>query len=242
MLYLPKLKPEMMKKLFTAAAMALIGLSAWAQTTTNYYNFEDSAWNIAGRMGISYNWVSDVPDHMSHSGLGLDFCIFEGQYLLSDKSMVSLGVLDIQIDFRYLQRGFIFTSSKLQEGCLVTDGPWDAIVKAPEDTRAKASFRDVVFSFPLGFTQKLSSRWSASVYVAPGLGLVRYRNDFINEDIRYKNSYYPVHNRTGFRLDLKAVIWHEDMGLMFRYQPIGCTHQESDKKNQTFSLGLTFRY
>ena len=29
---------------------------------------------------------------------------------------------------------------------------------------------------------------------------------------------------------------------MVRYQPIGFTHQVSDKKNQTVSVGLAFRY
>lgn len=231
-----------MKKLFTVAILAIFSLSALAQTTTNYYKFEDTAWNISGRMGITYNFVTGVPDHMSHNGLGLDLCLFEGQYRLSDKSMVSLGVLNLEIDFRYLQKGYIFSTSKTVEGCLVTDGPWDAIVRAPEDSRAKSHFTDVVFSFPFGFTQKLANRWEASVYVAPGLGLVRYHNNYINEDVHYNSNYYPIHHRTGFRLDLKAVVWHEDLGLMLRYQPIGFTHEESDKKNQTISLGLTFRY
>ena len=232
----------MMKKLFSVAAMALIGLSALAQTTISYYKFDDTAWNIAGRMGITYNFVTGVPDHMSHNGLGLDFCIFEGQYQLSEKSMLSLGVLDLELDFRYLQKGYIFSTSKIVKGCLVTDGPWDAIVRAPEDSRAKSHLTDLVFSFPFGFTQKLANRWEASVYVAPGLGLIRYHNNYISEDVHYNSNYYPIRHRTGFRLDLKAVLWHEDMGLMLRYQPIGFTHENSDKKNQTISLGLTFRY
>ena len=226
----------MMKKLFSVAILAVFSLSALAQTTTNYYKFEDTAWNISGRMGITYNFVTGVPDHMSHNGLGLDLCLFEGQYRLSDKSMVSLGVLNLELDFRYLQKGYIFSTSKTVEGCLVTDGPWDAIVRAPEDSRAKSHLTDVVFSFPFGFTQKLASRWEASVYVAPGLGLISYHNNYISEDVHYNSSYYPIHHRTGFRLDLKAVVWHEDMGLMLRYQPIGFN------KQSTFSVGLTVCY
>lgn len=232
----------MMKKLFTVAILAVISLSALAQTSSTYYKFEDTAWNIAGRFGVSYNFVTGVPDHMTHNGLGLDICLFEGQYRISENSMVSLGVLNLEIDFRYLQKGYIFAQSTIEKGDLVTDGPWDAIVKAPEDARAKAHFTDIVFSFPFGFTQKLASRWSASVYVAPGLGLVRYHNNYIDGDVHYRSSYYPIHHRTGFRLDLKAVVWHEDLGLMVRYQPIGYTHQVSDKKNQTVSVGLAFRY
>ena len=88
----------MMKKLFSVTILAVFSLSALAQTTTNYYKFEDTAWNISGRMGITYNFVTGVPDHMSHNGLGLDLCLFEGQYRLSDKSMVSLGVLNLELD------------------------------------------------------------------------------------------------------------------------------------------------
>lgn len=231
-----------MKKLFAVAVLAIISLSALAQTTATYYKFEDTAWNIAGRVGVTYNFVTGVPDNMSHSGLGLDFCLFEGQYWLSEKSMFSLGVLNLELDFRYLRKGYIFSTGTITESGLANDGPWDVIRRVSEDSRAKAHFTDLVFSFPFGFTQKLANRWDVSVYVAPGLGLVRYRNNYIYENIHYNNNYYPVHHRTGFRLDLKAVIWHEDMGLLLRYQPIGFTHTVSDKKNQTLSIGLTFRY
>lgn len=214
-----------MKKLFALAVTAVISLSALAQSSYNYYKFEDTAWNVAGRIGISYNLVNNVPEGMSRSGLGLDFCILEGQYMITKNSIVSLGILDIQLDFRYLQKGNIFESV-----------PMGDIYRAAEDSRAKAHITDVAFSFPFGYTQRFSSRWAASLFVAPGLGLIRYHNDYIADDVHYHDNFYPIRDRTGFRLDLKAIVWFEDMGLMLRYQPIGFN------KQSTFSVGLAVCY
>jgi hypothetical protein len=215
----------MMKKLFALAATAFLSLSALAQTSYNYYKFHDTPWNIAGRIGISYNIVNNVPEGMSRSGLGLDFCLLEGQYMITRNSIVSVGLLDLQLDFRYLQKGKIFGSI-----------PMGFIYKADEDSRAKAHLRDFVFSFPIGYTQRFSSQWAASFFVAPGLGLIRYYNDYIAGDVHYTDNFYPIHERTGFRLDLKAIVWYEDMGLTLRYQPVG------HNKQSTFSIGLAFCY
>ena len=215
----------MMKKLFALAVMAVLSLSALAQTSYNYYKFQDVPWNLAGRIGISYNLVNNVPEGMSRSGLGLDFCILEGQYMITKNSIVSVGMLDIQLDFRYLQKGRIFGSY-----------PMGFIYKADEDSRAKAHVRDLAFSFPFGYTQRFNSRLAASIYVAPGLGLINYHNDYIADDVHFKDNFYPVRARAGFRLDLKAVVWFEDTGLMLRYQPVGFN------KQSTFSVGLTICY
>jgi hypothetical protein len=134
-------------------------------------------------------------------------------------------MLDIQLDFRYLQKGRIFGSD-----------PMGAIYKAAEDSRAKAHMSDLVFSFPFGFTQRFNSRLAASIYVAPGLGLINYHNDYIADDVHFKDNFYPVRARSGFRLDLKAIVWFEDLGVVIRYQPVGYNRQS------TFALGLTVCY
>ena len=228
----------MMKKLFALALMAFMSLSALAQSSSyNYYKFKESAWNIAGRVGITYNLVNSVPEGMSRSGLGLDFCLLEGQFLITRHSILSLGMLDIQIDNRYLQKGYVFT-----EIPYVMESSSNGITRAPEDARARGRLTDVTFSVPFGFTQRFNSRWAASLYVAPGIGLIRYRSDYINSSVHYHNSFHPVHGRAGFRLDLKAIVWFEDMGLMVRYQPVGFTTPNFETKAQTFSVGLAFCY
>ena len=224
----------MMKKLLALAVMASMGFSALAQTTHRPYKFEDTTWDIGGRSAITYNYVSNVPNNMSHSGLGLDFCIMEGQFHLSRGSVLSLGLLDLQIDFRYLQKGYVFHSI-------------GGIVPALQDSRAKGYLTDFTFSFPFGYTQKFTSRLAASLFVAPGVGLVRYRSDYIDGDVHYKNSYYPIRNRAGFRLDLKAVLWFEDLGLVVRYQPVGLNTlrapgESGSGNTTTFSIGIAFCY
>ncbi|MBO4624285.1 MAG: hypothetical protein J5646_02160 [Bacteroidales bacterium] len=237
-----------MKKLFVSALLATIGFSALAQTAYGTYKFEDSTWNIGGRFAIGYNYVTNVPDHMSHSGLGLDFCIMEGQYFITPNSILSLGLLDLQIDFRYLQKGYIFSPVEYYpdyghaSGTNLPDGNIAGIHQASQDSRAKGHMTDFTFSFPFGFTQKFSSRLAASVYVAPGVGLIRYNSDYISGDVHYKNGYYPNKNRAGFRLDLKAILWFEDLGLVVRYQPVGFTIADGGHKSNTFSVGLAFCY
>ena len=220
----------MMKKLFALAILAAICLSAVAQPYPPYKQ-NRSGWDIGGRFGILYNHVAGIPQQMSHSGLGLDFCFIEGQYHVTRNTMLSLGLLDLQVDFRFARKGYIFGSD-----------PAGSITKALEDSRAKASFSDVAFTFPFGISQKLGARWAASLYVAPGLGLIRYSNDYIAGEVHHRDSFYPTYSRTGFRLDVKAVLWFEDLGLTFRYQPIGFTLPESPGKSQTFSVGLVFCY
>ena len=225
----------MMKKLVALALLATIGFSALAQTAYGTYKFEDSTWNIGGRFSIGYNYVTNVPDHMSHSGLGLDFCIMEGQYFITSNSILSLGLLDLQIDFRYLQKGYRFSPFYYSDNI-------GGIFQAPQDSRAKGHLTDFTFSFPFGFTQKFSSRLAASVYVAPGVGLIRYNSDYISGDVHYKDSYYPTKNRASFRLDLKAILWFEDLGLVVRYQPVGVTIADNAHKSNIFSVGLAFCY
>lgn len=246
----------MMKKLVALALLGILSLTAFAQTATHSYKFEDSLFDFGGRIGISYNNVSNVPDGMSRSGLGLDFCIMDLQYRVAPNSILSLGVLDLQIDFRYLQKGNVFYASyynpqqpntSLVYGYLdvfsdINFGNIPFILKALEDSRAKARLSDFTFSFPLGFTQKFGSRWAASLFVAPGVGLISYRNDYISGEVHHKDKFYPTKNRAGFRLDLKAVVWFEDMGLQLRYQPVGFTLPNSENKNRTFSVGLVFNY
>lgn len=221
----------MMKKLFALALLACASLSAQAQSYRMGRSAWDSPWDFGGHFAITYNYVGGVPQHMSHSGLGLDFCFFEGQYHINSNSMVSLGILDLQVDFRYPQKGHIFGSS-----------PVGSIIRATEDSRAKAYFSDVAFTFPLGFTQKFNARWAASLYVAPGLGLVSYNNNYIAQEVHHRDNFFPIYNRASFRLDVKAVLWFEDLGITFRYQPVGFTLPDGGRKNQTFSVGLAFCY
>jgi hypothetical protein len=48
---------------------------------------------------------------------------------------------------------------------------------------------------------------------------------------------YPVNGHVGFRLNLKAVIWYSDFGVVLRYQPIA----SKDMGTTMLSVGIAFR-
>ena len=78
--------------------------------------------------------------------------------------------------------------------------------------------------------------------MAPGVGLISYHNNHILGDIHHWDRFYPTQGRVGFRLDLKAALWFEDVALYFRYRPVTYTFADSGQKTNTFSVGLAFRY
>lgn len=211
-----------MKKLVSAAFAVLILASASARE-------KDSKWDISGYAGASYNSIVSVPDNMSHSGLGLDFCLIRAEYGLSRKTSATLGILDLQIDYRYLDKGHMFQDIPFR------------IVTAPEDAKAKSHMRDFAFSFPVGISYHINSRCAAELAVAPGVGCVSYFNDYIQDDIRHKDRFRPNSDRWGFRLDAKAMVWYEDLGLYLRFQPVGVP-SDSCRPRVTFSAGLAARF
>jgi hypothetical protein len=198
---------------------------------------------MGGYNAISFNSISNTPEHMSRAGLGLDLCLYQVEYQVARNTILSLGLVDLQFDFRYLKKGYTF-AYQLPDGVapassLSPDYP-AYISHSEQDARAKAHMTDFAFMFPIGFTQRFSTRWSGSLYVTPGVGLVSFRNDWIEDGIHHKDHFHPTSHRAGFRLDVKALVWFEDMGLYLRYQPVGPRIQE--KQQNLFSLGLAFRY
>lgn len=224
----------MMKKLLVIALLAAIGTHAAAQREVLF-----SKWDMSGNGAISYNVATPTPDNMSVHGLGLDLCLFQIDYKPALNTTLSVGLLDLLLDFRYLQKGYVFQSHSTGFG---NAGTVVTIERAAQDARAKAHLRDLTFSFPLGITQRLAPRWSVSASVAPGVGLIAYHTDYILGDMHHNEDFHPTRGRVGFRLDVKAALWFEDLGLYFRYRPVGYTLAGSDKNTHTFSVGLAFRY
>lgn len=223
-----------MKKLLATIFLACAGIAAMAQVEGVESN---SRWDIGGSVAFTYNYVTNTPQHMSPSGFGIDLNTIEVQYHLGRTTTVALGLFDLMLDFRYLDKGFIFESVPMEEDTYVVE------VKNAGgfDSRAKANYRDFTFAFPISIHQQFSSSWGMTFAVTPGIGLISYNNDFAANGQHHKDHFFPVNNRTGFRLDIKAAVWFEDFGLTFRYRPIG---SKDDRLNnvQTFAFGLTFRY
>lgn len=215
-----------MKKLALTSLIALVAMSAFASDN-------DTKWDFCGRVGATYNYVNNIPDGMSHSGLGIEFAIIEIGFPVSSSTTLSLGLLDLQWDTRYLQKDRLF---------LGASDEYLGYINPLELDGAKAHLSDFTFTFPLGISQKFGGNWGASLYVAPGVGSVSYVNKYTSDNVKHRDSFRPTKDRFGFRLDIRAIIWHEDLGLTLRYQPIGFTAVGMDKSMQTFSVGLSFRY
>ena len=224
-----------MKKLFAFAFAAVVCVNALAQKDMIPY----SRWDFGGYIAPSYNYVTGSPENMKHSGFGLDICLFQLEYKASRNTTLSLGLLDMQIDFRYLQKGYHFIT--VATGFGTGTDYYVSTAPSTEDARSKSHIRDFSFMFPLGFTQRITSRWGTSLYVSPGVGLISYNNDYIAGGLHYKDCVYPTSRRASFRLDIKAMVWCEDVGLMLRYQPVGFS-LSTEHKQQTFSVGLAFRF
>lgn len=215
-----------MKKLIITSLIALVGVSAFAGDN-------DSNWDFCGRVGVTYNYVNNIPDGMSHSGMGVEFAIIEIGFPVSSSTTLSLGLLDLQWDTRYLKNDRLF---------LGASADYVGLVNPVEVEGSKAHLSDFTFTFPLGISQKFGGNWGASLYVAPGVGSVSYENRYTSLNVKHNDSFRPTKERFGFRLDVRAIIWYEDLGLTLRYQPIGFTAVGMDKSMQTFSVGLSFRY
>ncbi|MBP5484203.1 MAG: hypothetical protein J6X99_08100 [Bacteroidales bacterium] len=219
-----------MKKLLATIFLACAGIAAMAQVEGVESN---SKWDIGGSVAFTYNYNTNTPLHMSPSGFGIDLNTIEVQYHLSRTTTAALGLFDLLLDFRYLEKGYIFNEDGTVPEQVSVDG------------RAKAHYRDFTFSFPVSITQKFNSSWSMTLAVAPGIGLFSYNNNYVSpygeNSANHKDHFYPMNGRTGFRLDIKASVWFEDFGLTFRYRPIG-SKNDSLNKVQTFAFGLTFRY
>lgn len=210
-----------MRKLFVTLLLGAASTLAFAQHSTP--DFDPDGW-----LAVGYNYNLNVPDGMVHSGLCIDLCLFEYGFPVRATTTLSVGILDLQIDQRFLKKDALFNH--------------DGTVSFLGVTGATSSMRDFVFSFPLGVRQKLGGAWGASLYVAPGVGLISYQNKYVEDNMRHRHNVSPVNGRAGFRLDIKAAVWYQDLGLYLRYQPVGFNPKDSEHKIQTLSVGLALRY
>ena len=211
-----------MKKLLISLLAAAICLGASAGK-------KDVRWDFGAYAALSYNASFPLPGRMVTSGLGFDLSLINFKIYAAPGTALSVGILDFMADFHYLRRGSMFLS----------DG---VAARAIDDARSKAHIGDFSFSFPLGITQKFNGYWSASFFVAPGVGFISYNNDYIEGETRHRDTFYPTRGRTGFRLDVKAAVWYQDIGLVVRYRPVAFRTVENGQNLQTFSIGLAVRY
>lgn len=219
-----------MRKLFTTLLLAAACTCAMAQTVKDSIwddkdiKFGTSNWEMGVTFAATYNYNFGAPANMSNSGFGLDLSLLEMQWHGWKNGFLTVGILDIMFDWQYLLKGYAFDG---------TGYIYDLGIK-----NAKGLRSNVAFGFPLGFNQQFSKDFGISLVVVPGVDIYSYHNQFNdNAGIRHKEVLYPTKNRAGFHLDLKAILWYSDFGIIVRYQPLAT----KDLITTTLSVGIAIR-
>ena len=221
-----------MKKIFATLLLALactvsfgqnVKDSIWDDDLTNI-DFGDSKWDMGIMFGATYNYSFNAPAGLSNSGWGLDLSLFEMHWKGWKGGSLTVGILDMMFDWQYLQKGFAFDGNGNIFNDLVREG--------------KGHRSNVFFGFPLGFNQQFSKDFGISLQAVPGFDFYSYRNEYIDvTNIKHKETLYPTKGRVGFRLNLKAVIWYSDFGVIVRYSPLA----NKDMGTTLLSVGVVFR-
>ena len=209
-----------MKKILTTLLLGTLCMSAFAQKFED--PFKDTKWDMGFQWNFFYNHSFNAPDGLSPSGFGFEIMPVEMKWKGWNHGSLSIGILDLFFDWQYLQKGFAFTGS---EGTIV---PF---------TSGKGQRFDLTLGFPVGINHQFAKDFGISLSAVPGIGFYSYHNSYDFDGVRHKETLYPVKGHVGFRLNLKAVIWYSDLGVVLRYQPI----VSRDMGTTMLSVGIAFR-
>ena len=219
-----------MKKIIVSVMMAAICLSAagqdikdsvWEDDNNMNVQIGESKWELSPVIGATYNYSLNAPEGLSNSGWGLDLDLLEMQWNGWKGGSITLGILDFNIDWQYLLKGQAF------------DGK-GGILPALDGKGHRADFS---FGFPVGINQQFGRNFGISLIAVPGIGFYTYRNVNIVDGVRHLDTLYPTSGRVGFRLNLKGIIWYDDFGIVFRYQPLA----SKDMGTTVLSVGFALR-
>lgn len=216
---------SVMKKLFAYLILTSVCCAAFAQDE----NDSDSRWSVGTVDSfLLYNYNIGIPEGMQGNGYGMDFNLLDVRYNAWRGGNISLGVLDLSLNYCYPDKGLSFN-------------PDGTILRVASDNVKKSYLNDISFTFPIGISQEFgSSKLGFSLYVAPGFGWASYYNDIVTDGIRTKVTYSRVKEKIEFRLQAKAVFWYDDLGVMLRYCPLAVAGENGPR--QSFSIGLCIKY
>ena len=205
-----------MKKVFIVLAALGVCFGAYAQSSIledwehEIELREDNVFSPFAFMNFTYNHNLAAPEGYNKSGWGFEISFLHIGFNPWKNGRFSLGIFDFAMDYSYLRPGNNFVVNA--EKNIVSNS-----LLVPENDKSRVS--SLSFMFPLGYIQKFGySNWSAAVFVSPGIGSDLYRNEYVEDNIRH---FYNLRiNRQGayFRMDLKAMIWYDSVGLVVRYR------------------------
>lgn len=213
-----------MRKLFATLLLAGVCMGALAQSNPANDLLEDSKWKVGAQFGFMYNYNQTNVKGLNTSGFGLEIAPIVMSYQAWNGGSFTIGLLDMFFDFQYLLNGNRFVAG-------ATIIPIDG---------AKGNLCDISFSVPVGINQQFNEDWGISLTAAAGIGIVNYHSTYTEGDFRHTDSFHDTKNRVGFRLDLKANIWYQDLGLVVRYRPIAAKNNPYGAN--IISGGIAFRF
>ena len=218
-----------MRRFFTVLLLAAVCTAAMGQGVKDSLwgdvekpRLGNSKWDMGATMSFMYNHTLNAPSGLSNSGFGMEIAPLEMQWKGWRGGAITLGILDMMFDWQYLVKGHMFADVS----GLITPA-----------TDGKGSRFDFTLGFPVGLSQQFSRNFGISLEAIPGMGLYSYKNEYIALGARHKDRFYPLDKRVGFRLNLKATLWYDDFGVVFRYQPLA----SPDLNTTMFSVGISFR-
>lgn len=203
-----------MRKVIVALFIGLSCLAAQAQESDILDNWsakmndlDDEVLSSFTFLNFTYNHNLAIKEGMTPSGFGAEFSFLHLGFSPWSGARFSLGLADFTWDIGFLKQDYEFN---------LNDTAFPAIKSIRNNNHS--SWTQVGVQFPLGYTQRIGfSKWSAAVFVAPGLGWVRYENkyqegDYAHRSVCWKNKAYAY-----FHMDVKAMIWYSNVGVVVRY-------------------------
>lgn len=219
-----------MKKIIATLLMAAACLTAMGQNLNdslldddNSFSFGNSKWEGGVSIAFMYNFAMGAPKGMSPSGFGMEIAPVEMRWNGWNGGYVTVGILDMFFDWQFLQKGNRF--SVLVPGEITDFGT---------GTGTRFNFG---LGFPIGISHQFGKDFGLSLAATPGVGWYRYSNNYDDENFHHQESFYPKENRVHFQLDVKAIIWYSDFGVIVRYNPL----KAKDINTTILSVGIAFR-
>ena len=224
-----------MKKVFAfLAAMVGICIGAFAQESRILDDWneqiearENDIISSFSYANFTYNNYLGAPAGLNRSGWGIEISALHIGFNPWTNGRFTLGLFDMAFDFGYLTYGnnFAVVNKQVEINSLLV----------PDSN--KSNLTNFSYMFPIGYIQRFGdTQWSAAFMASPGVCWDRYRNKYVLDNVRHEDDLRTDRGGNYFRLDLKAMIWYDNIGIVGRY-----TFARGFQGPGFVSVGISFR-
>ena len=207
-----------MKKVFAILAAGLLCFGAFAQESSILEDWEDKIEGSQDEfvssfafLNFTYNnfLAASTMDGVDMHGWGLEISALHIGFNPWKNGRFTLGLFDMAFDNGYLLPNWTYVIDAVNKDITVAK-------IAPEGNKSRVL--NFAFMFPIGYIQKFGdSRWSAGIFASPGFGFNSYNNEWVESNVRRSEDLNIDRGGGYFRLDLKAMIWYQNFGIVGRY-------------------------